>query len=668
MRTASLTTAKLLLTLIARLPLLHALPYGGLSRSGSYSPYDHDDETLDPESSDFWLYMFVSFVLVVAGGVFAGLTIALMGQDEVYLHVISESGELHERKAAAQVLRLLKRGKHWVLVTLLLANVITNESLPIVLDRCLGGGWRAVVIATVAIVIFGEVIPQSISVRYGLSVGAYFSPFVLALMYLLYPLAYPTALLLDHLLGEDHGTVYKKAGLKTLVTLHQTMGVERLNEDEVTIISAVLDLKEKPVGTIMTPLDDVYTMSSDTVLDEKVVDQILQAGFSRIPIHAPGEPTNFIGMLLVRILISYDPEDALPVSSFPLATLPETRPDTSCLNILNYFQEGKSHMVIVSESPGDAYGALGVLTLEDVIEELIGEEIIDESDVYIDVHRAIRRTNPGPLSKRNLVSYVQNSPRNSIGNYESVSHFLSRSLSKDEAGKIQQQSQGHSSALGPHGSSQLAANPTITVSTSPKTGLKLGNNAAPAAQDASVPGPFQKKHHHRIEPLNLAANPKETSNTKVTIKKSGPGHRPTGSSDLVHHPDHPEGGTTTQYGTIFETEQGAVVDALNDPEINTRLASPRSGTSPRTAAANGMNGTGARASASAIPSRPDLGTEIHSFRSGGIIESVVNVQGVHKTIIEAAVSDNDFDEEDSPKSSNGSSRRGSRRALLDSSP
>lgn len=315
-------------------------------------------------------------------------------------------------------------------------------------------------------------------------------------------------------------------------------------------------------------------------------------------------------------------------------------------------------MVIVSESPGDAYGALGVLTLEDVIEELIGEEIIDESDVYIDVHRAIRRTNPGPLSKRNLVSYVQNSPRNSIGNYESVSHFLSRSLSRDEAGKVQHQS--HSN-LGPHGSSQLAANPTITVSSSPKTGLKLGSNTA-TPHDASAPGPFQKKHH-RIEPLNLAANPKETSNTKVTIKKSGSGHRPTGSSDLVHHPDHPEGGTSTQYGTIFETEQGAVVDALNDPEINTRL-SPRTGMSPRTAAVNGVNG----ARPSAIPSRPDLGTEIHSFRSGGIIESVVNVQGVHKTIIEAAVSDNDFEEEDSPKSSNGSSRRGSRRALLDSSP
>src|SRR2546421_6640770 len=163
------------------------------------------------------------------------------------------------------------------------------------------------------------------------------SPLVLALMYILAPVAWPTAKLLDKLLGEDHGTVYKKAGLKTLVTLHKTLGPspsDRLNEDEVTIISAVLDLKDKPVGSIMTPMEDVFTMSSDTVLDEKTMDIILGAGYSRIPIHTPENPHNFIGMLLVKILITYDPEDAKPVGEFALATLPETRPETSCLDIV----------------------------------------------------------------------------------------------------------------------------------------------------------------------------------------------------------------------------------------------------------------------------------------------------------------------------------------------
>jgi len=75
----------------------------------------------------------------------------LMGQDEIYLQVIQQSGDDKEKRDATKVLSLLKRGKHWVLVTLLLSNVITNETLPIVLDRSLGGGWPAVLSSTVLI-------------------------------------------------------------------------------------------------------------------------------------------------------------------------------------------------------------------------------------------------------------------------------------------------------------------------------------------------------------------------------------------------------------------------------------------------------------------------------------------------------------------------------------
>jgi len=378
-------------------PLVRALPFVAQAVRSF-----EEDLPKSPEDASLWIYLSTAIALVLLGGAFAGLTIALMGQDEIYLQVIASSGEGAERKNAKKVLRLLKKGKHWVLVTLLLSNVITNETLPIVLDRSLGGGWPAVLSSTVLIVIFGEIVPQSICVRYGLPIGAWMSPVVIGLMYLMAPVAYPTAKLLDYLLGEDHGTVYKKAGLKTLVTLHKTLGTspdERLNEDEVTIISAVLDLKAKAVGGIMTPMDDVFIMSSDTVLDEKMMEVILSAGYSRIPIHTPDNEDNFVGMLLVKMLITYDPEDALRVSDFALATLPETRPETSCLDIINFFQEGKSHMVLVSDYPGEPRGAVGVVTLEDVIEELIGEEIIDESDVFVDVHKAIRRMHPAPRTR-----------------------------------------------------------------------------------------------------------------------------------------------------------------------------------------------------------------------------------------------------------------------------
>lgn len=86
-----------------------------------------------------------------------------MGQDEIYLQVLATSGEPHERKTSKKVLRLLKYGKHWVLVTLLLSNVITNETLPIVLDRSLGGGWPAVLSSTVLIGTIGLYSPRGCS-------------------------------------------------------------------------------------------------------------------------------------------------------------------------------------------------------------------------------------------------------------------------------------------------------------------------------------------------------------------------------------------------------------------------------------------------------------------------------------------------------------------------
>ncbi|KAI8072705.1 hypothetical protein BC940DRAFT_291388 [Gongronella butleri] len=345
-------------------------------------------------SASYFEKLFLVLFLVLLGGVFAGLTLGLMGLDETNLHVLVQTGSDSERKNAKKVMSLLNRGRHWVLVTLLLSNVIINETLPIVLhDITGGGGWQAVVISTALIVIFGEVIPQSICVRYGLTIGAKTADMVLVFMYIMAPLAYPTALLLDYFLGESHGTVYKKAGLKTLVTMHQAVNptdVDALTTDEVTIISAVLDLRSKPVSSIMTPIDDVFTLSTDDILNEEVVDTILSHGYSRIPVHAPQDPLNFVGMLLTKRLITYDPEDALPVKDLHISTLPETGPDTSCLDILNFFQEGKSHMALVSVNPGGQNGALGVITLEDVIEELIGEEIVDETDVYVDVHNKIR--------------------------------------------------------------------------------------------------------------------------------------------------------------------------------------------------------------------------------------------------------------------------------------
>lgn len=89
-----------------------------------------------------------------------------------------------------------------------------------------------------------------------------------------------------------------QSGLKTLATLHRTLRTspdERPNKDEVTIISAVLDLKDKAIASIMTPTDDVFTLSADTVLDEQMMDEMVSAGYLRTPVYQSDSLQNFVG-------------------------------------------------------------------------------------------------------------------------------------------------------------------------------------------------------------------------------------------------------------------------------------------------------------------------------------------------------------------------------------
>lgn len=189
-----------------------------------------------------------------------------------------------------------------------------------------------------------------------------------------------------------------KTELKALVTLHQESGRDvdgeeggTLLQDEVTIIQSVLDLKDKRVSQCMTPLEDVVMLSLDQVMDRPCILEILRTGHSRLPVYE-GTRSNLVGMLLVKRLVGYDPLEERKVADFPLYFLPMVSSDTALFDMLHFFQEGRSHMALVMGNwncPKERE-TLGIITLEDVIEELIGSEIVDESDQYVDVHSRIR--------------------------------------------------------------------------------------------------------------------------------------------------------------------------------------------------------------------------------------------------------------------------------------
>ena len=487
------------------------------------------------------------------------------------------------------------------------------------------------------------------------------SPLVLVLMYILAPAAWPTAKLLDWLLGEDHGTTYKKAGLKTLVTLHKSLGAagEQLNHDEVTIISAVLDLKAKPVGTIMTPMDNVFTMSADTVLDEKTMEVILGAGYSRIPIHSPDNENNFVGMLLVKILITYDPEDCKRVQDFALATLPETRAETSCLDIVNFFQEGKSHMVLVSEFPGEDRGALGVVTLEDVIEELIGEEIIDESDVYIDVQKAIRRMTPAPrarVPKGEVVTEQDNTIAEGQENLIEIEQdqkdpreAMRRTLTAD--GRLAKENGAQPEmASSPRKASVLRRSSSQQYRSDRENAAKKPMN--PEMRD-------QLKH---LGPSNLASRPKTTRFNTVKIKPAAP------SSGDGTQKSEPMSQTPQRGSFAAQGGAGAGISASAGKDAKDGVLAVQAGYGSIPAASppspkNSRRGPlvthaeeEAHKSKSRTPNRSASHSTLGSMdsgrksqkiskrgtaRSGSITENIIDAGGIKKTVLEMTSSSED---------------------------
>lgn len=327
----------------------------------------------------FWISIVIVAVLVVINGLIAGLTLGLLSLDSTKLQVLISSGSTKQKRAANRVAPL-RKNTHLLLATLLLGNTIINETLPILLHNIVENEWIAIGVSVVLVLTFAELMPQALCTHYGLQIGSMFAWFVYVLRFIFFPIAWPLGKLLDWLLGTDQGALYKKAELKTFVTLHgQTYGGD-LTADEVKIVQGTLSLHLKTIDQVMTKLDHVFMLNFEQKLDNDTITKICESGHSRIPIYMT-EKEDIIGILLVKNLILLDDSTETFVRDLYLIKAPRMKPQTNLFDAINFFQQGASHMAIIETENGQV---IGICTLEDIIEEILLEEVLDESDRYTD--------------------------------------------------------------------------------------------------------------------------------------------------------------------------------------------------------------------------------------------------------------------------------------------
>jgi metal transporter CNNM len=278
---------------------------------------------------------------------------------------------------------------------------VSSEALPIFLQDLMPR-YVAILSAAVLVIVFGEVLPTVLFTGPNqLAIASRWAPFVKCIMCLLYPVAAPIARVLDHVHHDkDTGNMYNRGELAALIRIqyeermafHQRKkndlnkntkespnrlasslkalkgefnrnypeGLPSIASDEINMVEGALQMKMKVAMDIYCPLDKVFAIPSDTILDETNIVRIYGSAYSRIPIYDRRQnefdKRAIRGIFMSRQLIMAKPEKKQPLSSLRMHVPFCISPKMNLVDLVGLFQTGGSggrggHMALVCARP-----------------------------------------------------------------------------------------------------------------------------------------------------------------------------------------------------------------------------------------------------------------------------------------------------------------------------
>ncbi|SLM27472.1 conserved membrane hypothetical protein [Desulfamplus magnetovallimortis] len=329
------------------------------------------------------LNVILLFICLLLSGFFSSAETALFSISKVKaLHLSKEGGK------AYSLIYQMKADSHKLLSTILIGNNLVNIGAS-ALATALAIDFfssNAVGIATggmtLLILVFGEIIPKSFATQNKILVARV----VIFPLWWLSRLFAPLIFMLNFipgLLGKiDHSPSVTEDELMTMVEVVEEEG--EIKEEEREFISNIFEFDDTSASEIMTPRADMYVVDVNEPLNIKT---ILKSGYTRIPV-IDNNIDNIVGILNVKDLFAWYHENCLdgatpvPVDISEIIREPFFIPASKKLDsLLHAFKQMKNHIGIVVDEHG---GVSGIVTMEDVLEEIVGE-IIDETD-HFDPH------------------------------------------------------------------------------------------------------------------------------------------------------------------------------------------------------------------------------------------------------------------------------------------
>lgn len=318
-------------------------------------------------------------LLVLMSGYFSATETAFSSLNRIRVKNMAENGD----KRAILVLNLSENYDK-LLSTILVGNNIVNISMASIATVLFVKYWGNVgaslstLVTTVIVLIFGEISPKSLAKEAPEKFAMFSAPILRLLLIILAPINYLFSLwklLLLKLFKTSDSTGITEEELLTIVEEAEQDGA--INAEDKELINNVIDFNDRRVVDILTPRVDIIAVPKEA--DQKEITKLfIQSGYSRLPVYE-GAIDNIIGVIHLHDFFNLSTDNFISIDSIITHAVYIT-PSTKISNLLKLLQENKSHMAVVIDEYG---GTAGIITMEDILEELVGE-IWDEHDEIID--------------------------------------------------------------------------------------------------------------------------------------------------------------------------------------------------------------------------------------------------------------------------------------------
>ena len=315
-------------------------------------------------------------VLVAFSAFFSASETAFSSLNQIRLKSRADDGD----RTAARVLAMAEKYDK-LLSTILVGNNIVNIAAAsigtIIFTQMLGaerGATVSTIVLTIVVLIFGEVSPKSLAKEMPETVATAVAPVLSLLMLVLTPLTWLFSQwkrLLNHFVHSSESDTITEGELMTMVSEAENDG--ELTDRESELIRSAIEFDDVEVEEILTPRVDVVAVADDISLEE-LAQTFAESGYSRLPVYH-GTIDNIIGVVHEKDFYIARLKKATKIDDLVAPTL-YTTGSTQISQLLRTLREQHHHMAVVVDEYG---GTEGIITLEDILEELVGE-IWDEHD------------------------------------------------------------------------------------------------------------------------------------------------------------------------------------------------------------------------------------------------------------------------------------------------